>query len=385
MTTYTYRETDTHFIVPAIRGLQGGKVFYSSNLPMRNIADMVPAVDQSKKTEDRAQRQLNKSRAKKIVTYIEENPKDYVLPALTLSLIKTGQRKTKFEPVAKGESFGELYIPKAHEILLNDGQHRHAAICEIGRAMHDTIALTIYDDIEVKQASQMFVDINQNAVKPAGSINTLFDSRDPWNALAVEVSKKAKILQGRTEYEKASVTGKSNKTFSLKTIVNFSQNLLPNTPSADSLDSNVNYLVSILDELCDNITPWKGITKTLYDQDELNSTKDEPSYAQIYRVSSLSVSALALETLSVYMREHMSQTFLKNTSSTEEERIKAACEGVQGINWDKDAPEWEGRCVRMGKIVKNKVSIILTSNRLLTEAGAAISFDNQVIENKFNG
>lgn len=389
--TYKFRKNETHFIIPVIRGIQGGKIFYTANLPMRHITEVIPPVNVHAPVQDRAQRKLNKKRAQAIAEYIDDNRGSYVLPAITISLMESGLREIKFEPVREGESFGELYIPINHSILLNDGQHRHSAIQSLNdnfsSQVHDTIALTIYQDINKATASQMFTDINLNAVRPSGSINTLYNNRDPWSVLAVEVSKSAKILMDRTECEKSTCAAASNYTFPLKAVVSFARKILPNEPRIDDLSSNIEYLTSILDAMHDNIRPWHDVTKTTYWDDEQNSSKEDPSFVQIHRQSSMALTVLMLESLALYAREAMSQLFLsdKRFSVSQDDIIKKAFTPLSDIDWSKDNAMWEGRSLRMGRVVKNKTSIILTANALLLNGDFNLPFDNQVLESEYSG
>ena len=363
--TYTYRKTDTHFVVPVIRSIQGGKIFYAANLRMRHVVELIPEVDKHTAVEERAQRSLNVKRAEKISEYIDENKENYVLPALTVSLLETGMRRTKFEPIAEGEDMGELYIPLASRTLISDGQHRLRAINNLIQGkisdIHDSIAVTIYDNVSLNDAKQLFTDINQNASKPAGSINSLFDSRNSWNSLAVVVSKKAKILIGRTEYEKSSCTAKSHNTFPLKTVVDFCKKVKTQEPNKDNIEESANYIVEILDSLHTQIRDWTEITKTLCEQDELEAmeNKESQSAVQLSRYLNISVSAVALESLALYMREAQAQIFMRDKNFDNDQRIKAAAEGLKGINWSKDAELWQGRCIKAGKLVKNRDSVVL--------------------------
>ncbi|WP_211831015.1 DNA sulfur modification protein DndB [Kistimonas asteriae] len=386
--TYIFRQNDTHYIVPAIQGIQGGKRMFCANLKHRHVAAMIPPVDQLAEAADRAQRKLNKTRAMGIARYVRDSEDSYVLPALTVSLLETGMREVTFQPIAEGEEFGELYIPINHKVLLNDGQHRHCAIGEILKtcehAVHDNIVLTVYAGVSHACADQMFVDINLNAVKPSGSINTLYNHRDPWSSLAVAVSKKAKILGTRTEVEAGNCSVNSHKTFPLRGIVSFAKKLLPNDPRPESFDDNVAYLTEILDAIHDNTVVWREITKTDYWTDEKTATKADPSMIQLNRRMSLACSVLMLDAVGFYMREHMSQQFFKDKNMSQPERIHLAAATLSDINWDKDHPQWEGRAVRAGKLIKNKVSVLLTSNILIKHAGISMPMENESLESKFS-
>ena len=395
---YKFRTNDTHFIMPAIKGHQGGKTFYTVNIPMYELVKMVKPVENTN-VEDRSQRELNPRRATAIAEYVKSNKETYVLPALTISLIKSGKRVVKWEPIDEGEMFGEIYIPRNFNILLNDGQHRHAAITELmadyKNGISDTIALTVYQDVEKHQADQMFVDINLNAVKPAGSINTLFNHRDPWATLAVAVSKKAKILTGRTEYEKANCTGKSDKVFSLKAIESFCKSMLPYQPDSENMEENVTYISKVFDGLYDSISDWNDFSympdgSHLVKPDTIDISTDELKeklvpLAQWKREYSMSTTAVALEAMAVYVRSHCGAAAMSREYKDQDTAIKNACADLAEFNWQRDDSHWAGRVVNRGRILKNKTSITLASNMLLKHAGVPLNFDQQYEENRFTG
>lgn len=140
----------------------------------------------------------------------------------------------------------------------------------------------------------------------------------------------------------------------------------------------------MLDSLHDNIKDWSDITKTSAFEDVKSSPSEELSSLQFARKYNVSVSSVMLEALAIYMREAQGQLFLKEKICDIRERVKISAERLNGIDWSKDSENWKGRCIRMGKLVKNKESVILTSNFLLKHAGFSISFDNEIIEHKYN-
>ena len=75
----------------------------------------------------RAQRVLNKARVPGIARYIAEDPSEHILSSLCASV----DGEMEFHPVATEgplRGVGTLRIAMAATILINDGQHRRAAI-----------------------------------------------------------------------------------------------------------------------------------------------------------------------------------------------------------------------------------------------------------------
>ena len=90
--------------------------------------------------------------------------------------------------------------------LINDGQHRKAAIFdainEEGSLADETISIVFYEDKGLSRSQQIFTDLNKNAVKTSNSISELYDSRDQIAVLTRNVISKVRFLNAYTDKEK---------------------------------------------------------------------------------------------------------------------------------------------------------------------------------------
>src|SRR5690554_2956017 len=214
---------------PAARGVQAGRPCYVAMCPMRLIPKIFVFDEDEVPPELRAQRTLNRARVPEIATYLLENTGDYTLSAITASV----DAKVKFEPSADtglGQNLGLLSIPMDARILINDGQHRRAAIehairenPELG---YDNIPVLFFIDEGLERSQQMFADLNKHAVRPSDSISTLYDRRDSLSELARVVAREVKVFSRLTEMERSSISNRSSKLFTLSAIKNASKALL---------------------------------------------------------------------------------------------------------------------------------------------------------------
>src|SRR4051794_29245655 len=112
---------------PAIKGIQAGRGFYIAMCPLKVIPKIFVFDEEEVPPELRAQRTINRSRIPEIANYLIENRDSYVLSALTACV----DAKVEFQPLADHgpqSSIGILSVPMDARILINDGQHRRAAI-----------------------------------------------------------------------------------------------------------------------------------------------------------------------------------------------------------------------------------------------------------------
>jgi len=173
----------------AIRGIQAEHEYYITMIPLRFIPKFFSVTTQAISPKLRSQRKLNKTRIPKITDYILNNLKGYTLSSLTASI----DRLLDFVPVNKDISnMGYIRIPKNSKIIINDGQHRIAAITEALKEKPDigyeTISVVLFIDRGLKRNQQMFADLNRYAVKPSPSLSILYDHKDTFGRFIIETA-----------------------------------------------------------------------------------------------------------------------------------------------------------------------------------------------------
>src|SRR5688572_29554685 len=114
----------------ALRGRQAGRDYYAAMVPLGLVPKLFVLDDEELKPELRAQRKLNQSRIPEIAKYVLENPHEYVFSALTASV--DGQvRFIADNGNGTENNIGTLTIPMSARFVINDGQHRRAAIEQV--------------------------------------------------------------------------------------------------------------------------------------------------------------------------------------------------------------------------------------------------------------
>ena len=111
---------------PAMRGTIGGRTYYSCMMPLRVVPKMFTFRDWAEfSPEEREQRVLNKKRIPHIEKYILENEDGYIFASITASY----SCRVHFSPLDEQGELGtiDMNFDEA-EFVINDGQHRCAAI-----------------------------------------------------------------------------------------------------------------------------------------------------------------------------------------------------------------------------------------------------------------
>lgn len=355
--------TDTTFAYtfPAARGVQSGRPCYIAMCPMRLVPKIFKFNEEEVPAELRAQRTLNRARIPEISSYLVENFADYTLSAITASI--DGQ--VAFEPTADtglGQNLGNLSIPMDAQILINDGQHRRAAIeyaiqekPELG---YDNIPVLFFIDEGLERSQQMFADLNKHAVRPSDSISTLYDRRDILSELARSMVKKVEVFSRLTELEKSSISNRSTKLFTLSAIKNATKTLLAKRKGDPIEESEMDLASNYWSIVAHNMPDWQQALAKKVSTSELRE-----QYIHAHGVMLQAMGNVGAELL-VRPQKQWSQVL----------------EGLSRIDWARANSDWEGRAMHHGRISKAVSSVILTGNYIKLELGLPLSASEQEYE-----
>ena len=183
--------------IPAMRGVQAGREFYMAMCHMSFIAKHLPYPQNNVPEDKLIQRHINKARIPKIAEYLIKYYDDYVLPPIIASI----DGDIEWEPLSadsENMQVGLLKIPDSADLIINDGQHRCAAIQhalqERPELKYETLGVIFYIDRGVKRARQIFSDLNGHPIRTNQNINATFDSRQYLPLLARRVLDGSSLL-----------------------------------------------------------------------------------------------------------------------------------------------------------------------------------------------
>lgn len=352
---------------PAVRGMQAGRPCYIAMCPMRLIPKLFVFDEDVVPPELRAQRRLNEVRVPDIAHYLIENPESYTLSAITASI----DGKALFEPMADtgpAVNLGLLSIDMDTQILVNDGQHRRAAIEMAVKEAHelgyDNIPVLFFIDEGLKRSQQMFADLNKHAVRPSDSLSTLYDHREAASALARYVYDHVPCFKSLTDLEQTSLSKRSSKLFTLSAIKLASKALLKKGPkdkiSADEMVLAARYWEAV----CVNMPDW---------QNALNKTVSTCDLREQY----IHAHGLGLASLGAAGAD-----LLRQFPDSWETKLEA----LKDIDWSRsNTALWKGRAMdARGVISKTKNNTVLTANIIRKALGVSLNADDQQIEDQFN-
>jgi DNA sulfur modification protein DndB len=347
---------------PAIRGTQAGRDFYIAMCPLRVIPKIFVFDEEEVPPELRAQRTLNKARIPEIAAYLSNNSNSYILSALTASV----DGKILFDPAGNAgpeAGMGTLSIPMDARILINDGQHRRAAIEEAIKERpeigHDNVPVLFFMDQGLQLSQQMFADLNKYAVRPSYSLSTLYDHRDPGSELARYLAQNCPVFKGLTEMEKSTISNRSTKLFTLSSIKHANRALLRKQPKEDVSNEEKLLAKEYWDAVAEKIPDWKRAKERAISTAEL-------------RLGFVHAHGVALQALGLAGAALIS-------SKPKEWRV--AIKKIRAIDWSRTNTDlWEGRAMVHGRISKASTNVMLTANVIKRALGLKLTEEELALE-----
>ena len=364
MTSKTVKNIGFANSFPALRGTQAGREFYAAMCPMGLVPKIFVFNEEEVPPELRAQRTLNRNRVPVVAQYMIQNPENYIVSALTASV----DCSVKFEPLDNSESvqsIGILSIPMDAKLLINDGQHRRAAIeqavKENPELRNDYVPILFFIDKGLKRSQQMFVDLNKNVTKPSDSLNTLYDHRDPISATARYAALSVDVFKGMTEMEKSSLSNRSTKLFTLSGIKHASRALLCKKRNESVTPEEEQLVVDYWKEVAKHIPDWGNAKRKIIAPNELRR-----NCIHAHGVTLAALGMAGADLLSKYPQDWNKRL-----------------EPLQNIDWSRSNHQlWEGRAMVLGKISKARNNVILTSTLIKCRLGLELSVQEMKLESE---
>lgn len=331
----------SNYIFTVIRGIQAGREYYVTMCPLYIIARLFPLGKENHlPVELRAQRVINKARIPNIVKYILKNPADYVFSSIVISI----DGKVTFKPLMEIPDckIGHLIIPMTSRFIINDGQHRIAAIKEAVKIMprlsKETITIIFFVDAGLKKSQQIFTDLNRYTVRPANSLNILYDHRDNLARLTMRIATQVPIFKDRIEFERTTLSSNSTKLFTLSNLYQ----------SVKALINNKDRLTADEEKLC--ILYWTKVSEYIMEWKLLLEGKIS---IKDLRQNYISAHGVVLHSLGI-VGHHL---IIKYPDDWDSRLVR-----LKDIDFSRSNKLWQGRAIVNGRISKAYINIILTTN-----------------------
>lgn len=352
---------------PAMRGVQAGREFYVIMCPLRYLPRLFLFDEEDVPAELRAQRALNRNRVPSLARYVLDNREDYVFSALTASVDGKLGFESSDPSDLNTQRLGILNIPMDAKFLINDGQHRRAAIEEALKEDpslgEETLPIVIFADEGLSRSQQMFADLNRHAVRPAKSIGVLYDHRDDDSGIARLVVMRSDFFRGVVEMERSSLSARSRKLFTLSALYNATQSLLAGLQYED-LEAAANKARDYWELVSDQFPVWQDVRAGRISAGDVRT--------EFIHSHGIALHALGRAGNTLLLQSEEPRTWV------------SAVEGLSKIDWSRANVElWEGRAMVGGRVSKSSNNVILTTNVIRQQMGLPLSPEEQRIEDAY--
>jgi DNA sulfur modification protein DndB len=327
---------------PALRATIGKRPYYATTMALSEVPRFFKFNDwEQLEPSLRAQRVLNASRVPEIAKYMLENEDGYIFSSITASY----NCPINFVPSGDDGNVGTIEMDLENmQFILNDGQHRAAAIAQalkespdIGK---DRISVLLFPMEDLDRLQQMFSDLNRFVHKTSKSLDILYDHRDNLSALTMEMTEMVLVFRGMIDKERMSIPLRSPKLLTLSSLYDATSELLGSKIEAkgtkgykDKLDRAVDYW----NEVATVVPAWQHV-------------KDDKLPAQLLRQEQISTHSVVVRALGA-----VGCSLFEYNPKDWRQRLAA----IKQIDWRKAVgtgvnPLWDNVCIVAGSVVSNR-------------------------------
>ena len=331
--------------------------------PLRLIPKIFLFDEEELVPELRAQRSLNKARLPEMSQYILGNPKDYVFSSITASI----DGDVRFESSGKsgdGKRIGVLRVPMNARFVINDGQHRRAAIELALRENPDlgeeTISVVFFLDVGLKRCQQMFADLNRNAIRPSKSLGVLYDHRDDLAQIVKSVVLSTQFFKDMVEMERSTLSARSRRLFTLSALYGATRSLL-NGSENETVSDLSRLACEFWGEVVDQFPEW-----SMVHTGKMAASEVRRDFLHSHGIALHAIGRAA------------------NPLLSERNGWRRRLKLLKKIDWSRsNARLWEGRAMVGGRVCKSGNNVTLATNVIKNQLGVELTPEETRVEEAF--
>ena len=331
--------------------------YYSLLISLSEIPRLFRFNDWEQSTPElRAQRVLNKGRVPDIAKYVLDNEDGYLFSSITASY----SCPVNFIPSAENPDIGTLEMELENlEFIINDGQHRCAAISAVLKDNpglgKDKISVLLFETENLERLQQMFSDLNRFVQKTSKSLGILYDHRDSLASVTMAVTEQVDVFRGAVDKEKVTIPLRSPKLFTIAALYEANEELLGkkiDKSGSPAYEAALRTAVEYWTELSNIIDDWHKVKSGELSASELRQEK-------------INTHAVVLRALG-----GVGRTLLEKYPDDWQQKLKL----LEGVDWRKSVdsspnPLWDAVCITAGSVVSNRQARAATLAVLLREIG----------------
>jgi len=336
--------------LPAMRGQMGGRPYYATLVKLNAIPMMFKFTDWAgAMPEDREQRVLNQKRIPDITSYILDNEDSYIFSSITASY----RCDVTFDALGEDGQGTLCFNLQDAQFVINDGQHRCAAIAEaikLNPALgEEVISVLLFEYQSRDRVQQMFSDLNRFVKKTSKSLDILYDKRDKMSQIVIEVCNKVDLLQGMVDKDAVSMPVRSAKLFTLAALYDATDELLQGDQTELTQGAKIEKAIEF----------WATVASAMPDWIKVKQGQLTALDLRQERLSSHTVVLRAIGGVGAELMQ------LPNWHDRVADLGK--------IDWSKRNPDWQNVCVVANSVVSNRQSRGATKAYIKRQLGLSLT------------
>ena len=336
---------------PAMRGHMGRRDYFVTMVRLSLVRKLFKFRDWAElPPEQRAQRVIQKSRIPEITQYILDNEDGYLFSSLTASF----DCEPTFTPVKGRDDLGTLEVPFDSDLVINDGQHRRAAIEEAltqnPKLGDETISVVLFPFEDLGRMQQMFSDLNRTARTTSKSLNILYNQRDLMSQITLTATERIEVFKGLVDKDRVSLALRSPKLFTLSAIYDATNALLGSVVDAD-YDNKLALALEFWDAVAENMPGWEKVKSG-----DLRPMELRQEFIHSHAVVLCALGSMGRTLISTYPDEW-----------------KARLRGLRKIDWRRTNKEWQGIAMAGSDVVNRRQNRMDTASFLKLKMGLKLT------------
>lgn len=341
---------------PAMKGRIGKRDYFVAMVKLSLVPRLFKFRDWAElPPEQRAQRVLQKNRIPEIAQYILDNEDGYLFSSLTASF----NCEPSFTPLGDHPDVGTLEVPFEADLVINDGQHRRAAIEEALKENptigDETISVVLFPWEDMDRMQQMFSDLNRTARTTSKSLNILYNHRDLMSQVTLTVTERVDVFRGLVDKDRVSLPLRSPKLFTLGSLYDATTGLLGSVAEPD-FDEKLTLAVDFWESVASNLPEWGKVKNG-----DLKPFELRQEYIHTHAVVLWAIGA-------------MGQTLV---STFADGNWRPRLRTLREIDWRRTNREWQGIAMSGPDVVNRRQNRMDTASFLKLKLGLELTASEQ--------
>lgn len=336
---------------PAMHGIIGKRDYYVAIMKLALVPKLFKFRDWAElPPEQRAQRVIQKNRIPEITQYILDNEDGYLFSSLTASY----NCEPKFTPVSDHADLGILQMPFEADLVINDGQHRRAAIEEALKENpslgQESISVVLFPWEDLDRVQQMFSDLNRTARTTSKSLNILYNHRDLLSQVALTVVERIAVFNRYVDKDRVSLPLRSPKLFTLGAIYDGTAALIESV-TQEAYEQKLAQAFEYWEAVAANMRLWQQV-----EESDLKPAELRQEYICTHAVVLWALGSMGRALISAHPNDWA-------------ERLAT----LKSIDWRRTNNEWQGVAMSGSDVINRRQSRMDTTSFLKRKLGLELT------------